>query len=135
MPNVNIVVLAGHLTDDPDLQYTKGGTAYSNFSVAVNRYWQKDGERQERVSFFDVTAWGNVAENVATYLGKGSPALIKGRLKQDRWEDDNGNNRSKVGVVAQNIQFLGSKNDDNEKNPQSNSKPEPPQPDEEDIPF
>ena len=135
MPNVNTVILAGHLTNDPELEFLESGTALCKFSMAVNRYWTKDGKKKERVSYFDVVAWRNTAENVASYLDKGSPALVQGRLKQDRWEDDNGNNRSKVGVVAQNIQFLGSKNDDNEKNPQSNSKPEPPQPDEEDIPF
>lgn len=108
MPNFNKAILVGHLTRDPELQYLQSGTAVCRFSLAVNRYWSKDGQRQEEVSFFDCQAWAKTAERVAQYLKKGAPVLVDGHLKQDRWDDrQTGQKRSKVVVVCDTVQLLG----------------------------
>lgn len=107
MADFNNVQLMGRLTRDPDLDHTGGGTAVVDLGLAVNEYSQ--GE--ERTNFFDVTVWGNQAENVAQYLSKGSPILLSGRLKQDRWENDQGEQRSSVKVVANQVIFLSESED------------------------
>ncbi len=103
MPNYCQVTLAGHLTRDPELRHTQGGHAVCDIGVAVNNKKSK----QEDVSFIDVTLWRSSAEAVNEYLGKGDPILVYGRLKQDRWKDDDGFNHSKVKVVAEGFEFLG----------------------------
>jgi len=105
MASYNKVILIGNLTKDPDLRYTTAGMSVVNFSLAINRKYTSDGEKKEEVDFFDIEAWDKLAELISEYLKKGSPVLIDGRLKQDRWED-NGKQRSRVKVVAQGIQFL-----------------------------
>ena len=105
MASYNKVILIGNLTKDPDLRYTTAGMAIANFSLAINRKYTSDGEKKEEVDFFDIEAWDKLAELISEYLKKGSPVLIDGRLKQERWED-NGKQRSRVKVVAQGIQFL-----------------------------
>ncbi len=112
MATFNKVILAGNLTKDPELRYTSGGTAVANFSMAINRKFSKDGEKKEDVDFFDIEAWDKLAELASEYLSKGSPVLIEGRLKQDRWEDEHGNKKSRVKIVMQNMQFLGTKKND-----------------------
>lgn len=113
MPSFNQVTLMGNLTRDPELR-DAGGTAVCDLGLAVNRTWKnRDGEKQEEVSFFDITVWAASAENCAKYLSKGRAVLVSGRLLQDRWQDkESGENRSKVKVVASSVQFLGGKNDD-----------------------
>lgn len=106
MATFNKVILLGNLTKDPELRYTSGGTAVANFSMAINRKFSKDGEKKEEVDFFDIEVWDKLAELASEYLSKGSPVLIEGRLKQDRWEDEGGKSRSRVKVVAQGLQFL-----------------------------
>lgn len=101
MVDYNYVHLGGRLTENPQLEQTGGGTSVVDMSMAVNRFY--NGE--EETSFFDVTVWGDQAENVAEYLDKGSPVLVTGRLQQDTWED-NGERRSKVKVVATDVRFL-----------------------------
>lgn len=108
MANLNKVFLVGNLTRDPELKYTPQGSPVCNISIAVNRRWKgKDGQDQEEVSFFDVEAWGRVAETSAQYLKKGRSVIVEGRLKQQRWETQDGQKRSKVIVQADNIEFLG----------------------------
>ncbi len=103
---MNKVIIKGNLTRDPELRYTPSGTAVCSFGLAINEKWQDhSGEWQERVNFFDVECWKRLAENVSQYMSKGSPVLIDGRLKQDRWEKD-GQKRSKVKIVAQFVEFL-----------------------------
>src|SRR5579864_1180790 len=110
MPSFNHVVLLGNLTRDPELRYTPQGVAVSDLALAVNRkFTKKDGEQVEEVAFVDVTAWARLAEICAEFLKKGSPMLVGGRLAQDRWEDESsGQKRSRLRVVAETIQFLGS---------------------------
>lgn len=113
MANYNKVQLIGNLTRDPELRYTPGGAAVCEFAIAINRKWKnkQTGQMQEEVDFFDITAWGKTGEIAAEYLKKGRPVFVEGRLKQDRWESPEGKKMSKVKVTAENIQFLGSKQD------------------------
>lgn len=104
----NQVVLMGNLTRDPDLRATPSGQSVCNFSLALNRsYKGQDGEWKEMTDFIDIVAWGPLGERVAQYLTKGRPALVSGRLQSRSWEQD-GQKRSKVEVVAQDVTFLGS---------------------------
>jgi single-strand DNA-binding protein len=110
MASFNKVILVGNLTRDPELRYTPKGTAVAKIGLAVNRVWTTEtGEKKEEVTFVDVDAFGRTAENVAQYMRKGSPMLVEGRLKLDQWDDkQTGQKRSKMGVVAESVQFLGS---------------------------
>lgn len=110
MANFNKVILVGNLTRDPELRYTPKGTAIAKLGVAVNRTWiSETGEKKEETTFVDVDVFGRTAENVGQYLRKGSPLLVEGRLRLDTWEDKQTNQkRSKLSVVAETIQFLGS---------------------------
>lgn len=114
MPNLNKVILAGHLTRAPELRYTTNGTAVTKFGIAVNRkYNSRDGQKQEEVTFVDIEVWSKTAEIAEKYLDKGSAVLVEGRLKLDTWKSkDTGENRSKLRVVGENIQFLGGGNKD-----------------------
>src|SRR5947209_10850066 len=110
MANFNKVILVGNLTRDPELRYTPKGTAIAKIGLAVNRVWTNEaGEKKEEVTFVDVDVFGRTAENVGQYMRKGRPILIEGRLRLDQWDDkQTGQKRSKLGVVAETVQFLGS---------------------------
>jgi single-strand DNA-binding protein len=111
MPSYNRVILMGNLTRNPETKFLPSGQAVANFGLAVNeKYKGKDGEMKESVVFVDVESWGKLAELVGKYLEKGRPCLIEGRLKLDTWEKD-GQKQSKLKVVADSVQFLGSKGD------------------------
>jgi single-strand DNA-binding protein len=105
MANGNTVELIGNITRDPELRFTPSGAAVANFGLAVNRRWrnQQTNEWEEQVSFFDIVCWRELAENVAESLTKGSRIMVSGRLDQRSWETDNGEKRSKVEVVADEI--------------------------------
>lgn len=106
MADVNQVVLIGRLTRDAEIKYTSGGFAISNFSIAVNRR-RKDGDQWvEEANFFDINLFGKVAESLSKYLVKGKQVCVQGELRQDRWEQD-GQARSKVVIVANNLMLLG----------------------------
>ncbi len=111
MANFNRVILAGNLTRDPEMRYTPKGQAIAKITLAVNRnYTTETGEKREEVSFIDCDAFGKQAETLSTYMKKGRPLLIEGRLKQDTWEDKNTHQKqSKLKVVIDNFQFLGSR--------------------------
>jgi single-strand DNA-binding protein len=115
MATLNKVFLIGNLTRDPELKYTANGTAIAKFGLAVNRvYNSPDGEKKEDTCFVDVTAYGKLAEICAEHLTKGRLVLIEGRLQYQSWKDEDGAKRSKIEVVAQNVQFLGSKQEGDE---------------------
>jgi len=104
--SINQVILMGNLTRDPELRTTPGGQAVCSFSLAVNRSWQgQDGQTQEAVDYFDITAWGKLGELVNQYLSKGRKCLVQGRLSQRSWEKD-GQKHNKVEVVANDVTFL-----------------------------
>ena len=107
MADINHVVLVGRLTRDAELKYTAGGQAVCKFSVAVNRRRKQGDQWVDEPSFFDVVLWGRQGETLNQYLVKGKQVGIDGELRQDRWEQD-GQNRSRVEIVANNLQLLGS---------------------------
>ena len=111
MPNLNKVMLIGNLTRDPELKYTPKGTAVAEIGLAVNRTYTTDtGEKREETTFIDITFWGRVAEIVGEYCKKGKPLFVEGRLQLDTWDDKTtGQKRSKLKVVGDNIQLLGSR--------------------------
>lgn len=131
--NFNTVILAGNLTSDPQLSHLPSSTPVVEFGIAVNRKWRsQSGEAKEEVSFFDVRAFGRQAETLNQYMTKGKPILIRGRLKQDRWEKD-GQQRSKVYVVLDEFQFVGTRSSSDEN--QAQSAPAMDTVDETEIPF
>jgi single-strand DNA-binding protein len=109
MASFNKVILVGNLTRDPELRYTPKGTAIAKIGLAVNRTWRSEsGEQREETTFVDVDIFGRTAENVGQYMRKGRPILIEGRLRLDTWDDKStGQKRSRLGVVAETVQFLG----------------------------
>ena len=109
MANFNKVMLMGNVTRDIELRYTPKGTAVADIGLAVNRVRTSDGgERIEETTFVDVTLWGRTAEVAHQYSGKGKPLFVEGRLHMDSWDDKaTGQKRSKLKVVADNIQLMG----------------------------
>ncbi|MCB9478311.1 MAG: single-stranded DNA-binding protein [Deltaproteobacteria bacterium] len=108
MASYNKVILMGNLTRDPEKRYTESGTCIVTMGVAVNRRVKRQNEWTEEANFFDIVVFGNQAENCAKYLAKGRPVLVDGELQQRRWEGQDGQKRSKVEVVANQVTFLGS---------------------------
>jgi len=106
MADINHVVLVGRLTRDSELKYTTSGQAVCKFSVAVNRRRKNGDQWEDEANYFDVVLWGRQGESLASFLLKGKLVGVDGELRQDRWQQD-GQNRSKVEIVANNIQLLG----------------------------
>jgi len=106
MADINHVVLVGRLTRDAELKYTAGGQAVCKFSIAINRRRKNGDQWEDEANYFDIVLWGRQAEALNQYLLKGKPVGVEGELRQDRWQQD-GQNRSKVEIVASNIQLLG----------------------------
>lgn len=151
MANLNRVLLIGNLTRDPEVRYTPKGTAVAEIGLAVNRiYSGEDGEKKEETTFVDVTLWARQAEIAGQYLKKGRPVFIEGRLQLDTWDDkQTGQKRSRLRVVSENLQLLGSRQEGEGSSPGTPprrgsavappSRPEPRDPDldaePDDIPF
>jgi len=151
MANLNRVLLIGNLTRDPEVRYTPKGTAVAEIGLAVNRiYSGEDGEKKEETTFVDVTLWARQAEIAGQYLKKGRPVFIEGRLQLDTWDDkQTGQKRSRLRVVSENLQLLGSRQEGDSSSPAppprrasaaaTPSRPEPRDPDldvePDDIPF
>ena len=107
MADINYVVLVGRLTRDAELKYTSSGQAICKFAIAINRR-RKNGEQwEDEAHFFDITLWGRQGESLAQYLQKGKLVGVEGELRHERWQQD-GQNRSRIDIVANNIQLLGS---------------------------
>jgi len=111
MANVNRVVVSGNLTRDPELRQLAGGNSVCKLRIAVNtRKKDRDSNQwSDHPNYFDVTVWGAQGENVAKYLQKGSPLLIDGRLEWREWQAQDGTNRQAVEIIAENTQFMGSR--------------------------
>jgi single-strand DNA-binding protein len=146
MASFNKVILLGNLTRDPEVRYTPKGSAVADLGVAVNRQYTLDnGEKREEVTFIDVTFWGRTAEVAGEYLKKGRPVFIEGRLQLDTWDDkQSGQKRSKLKVIGETMQMLGSRGAAGEEGDRSarQAKPTtppktagPPEPDDDEIPF
>jgi len=110
MASFNRVILAGNLTRDIELRETPGGASVADAGLAVNDRRKQGDEWVDETSFVDLTLWGRTAENAAEYLSKGSPILIEGRLKQDSWQNEAGEKRTKLKVVVDRLQFLSNGN-------------------------
>ena len=110
MASFNRVILAGNLTRDIELRETPGGASVADAGLAVNDRRKQGDEWVDETSFIDLTLWGRTAENAAEYLSKGSPILIEGRLKQDSWQNEQGEKRTKLKVVVDRLQFLSNGN-------------------------
>jgi single-strand DNA-binding protein len=111
--NINRVVLTGNLTRDPELRSTSSGMSVCSLRVACNtrRKDQTTGDWTDKPNFFDVTVWGAQGENCARFLAKGRPVAIDGRLEWREWQDKEGNTRQSIDIIADAVQFLGSRDD------------------------
>jgi single-strand DNA-binding protein len=109
--SLNKALLIGRLTRDPEIRYLPKGTAVAEVGLAINHTWKSNnGEKQEEVTFVDVTLWGRLAEIAEKYLSKGSSVFIEGRLHLESWTDQqSGQKRSKLKIVGESLQFLGGK--------------------------
>jgi single-strand DNA-binding protein len=103
--NGNSVTLVGNVTRDPELRFTASGQATASFGLAVNRVWndRQTNEKKEAVSFFDIVCWREMAENASESLSKGARVVVTGRLEQRSWETPEGEKRSKIEVVADEV--------------------------------
>lgn len=108
MNNLNSILIEGNLTRDPQ-EKSIDGTALSSFSIACNRYYKKEGEQMQEVSYFHVDVWGKTAEYCNQYLKKGSGVRVVGRLKQDRWNDKDDSPQSFVKIIGEHVDFFPSK--------------------------
>ena len=104
--DLNRVVLVGRMVRDPELRHTPAGAAVCSFSLANGRSYTQGSEKKEQTSYFDIVAWSKLGELIAEYCKKGTQIAVEGRLQQRSWEDSEGNRKSKIEIVAENIQFL-----------------------------
>lgn len=130
---INTVTLVGNLGRDPETRYTPDGTAVVNLSLAVNEFWTKDDEKQQRTHWFRVVAFKRLAEIIAEYCFKGSKIGIRGQLISRQWEDSDGNKRTAIEVRVRELELLGNGNGNGsssqEKTQKSSNIPD------DDIPF
>lgn len=108
MNNLNSIILEGNLTRDPSMDKTPKGTLVCNFVIATNRFYKTEEGRQSEVGYFDVEVWSRLAETCSEYLSKGRGVRVVGRLKQDRWTNSEGEPRSRIRIVGEHVEFLGS---------------------------
>jgi len=120
MTDLNRVVLIGRLTRDAELKYTSSGQAVCKFSIAVNRRKKNGDQWEDEANYFDIVVWGKQGESLHPYLTKGKMVGVDGELRQDRWQQE-GQNRSKVEVIANNIQLLGGDRKDSKNAPSEES--------------
>jgi single-strand DNA-binding protein len=122
--NLNRILLIGNLTRDPEVRYTSKGTAVAEIGLTVNRsYSGDDGARKEVVTFVDVTLWGRQAEFAQEYLKRGCSVFIEGRLQLDSWTDQSGQKKWKLRVVAESMQMLGAKPNQQQNPPVASKRP------------
>jgi single-strand DNA-binding protein len=107
--NINRVIITGNLTRDPELRSTPGGTSVCGLRVAVNSRRKESDQWVDKPNYFDVTVWGAQGENCAQYLSKGRPVAVDGRLNWREWEAQDGSKRQAVDIIADSVQFLGSR--------------------------
>jgi len=113
MVSINQVTIAGRLTKDPELHYTKNGIPVANISIAINEKVKKGDEWVDETLFIDrITVWQKQAENVTEYLSKGKLVLIEGKLKMNSWKTDSGEKRNNLEIVAIRVHFLSPKDDE-----------------------
>jgi single-strand DNA-binding protein len=124
--NLNVVVITGNLTADPELRSLPSGTSVCKLRVAVNtRRKNAAGEWEDKPNYFDVTVWGAQGENAARFLSRGRPVGVQGRLEWREWETSEGGKRQAVDIIADQVQFLGTRSD-GEPEPAEEAAAEPP---------
>ncbi|MEJ5224572.1 MAG: single-stranded DNA-binding protein [Anaerolineales bacterium] len=136
--SLNKVMIIGHLGRDPEMRYTPSGRPVTTFTVATSRSWNTvDGERHTETEWFNIVAWGNLAEICKQYLTKGQQVYIEGRLQTRKWDDKEGNRHYTTEVVAQEMMMLGDRKDNNNQNhAEDANEPEMPNDvDEDEFPF
>ena len=123
--NYNKVILAGHIVRDPETRFTSGNSIVTSWTIATSRKWKSaDNLQREETAFVDCEAWGQRGEFVVNHFVKGQAMLVEGRLKQDNWEDKDGNKRSKLKIAVEDVKFVGGGNGQNRN--QGNSQPRQP---------
>jgi len=136
---LNKVMVIGHLGRDPEMRYTPSGRPVTTFTVAVSRSWNTaDGERRTETEWFNIVAWGNLAEICKQYLYKGQQVYIDGRLQTRRWEDKEGQKHTSVEVVANEMMMLGDRRDSSNQTQESSDQEDDvaePMADEDEFPF
>ena len=113
MTDTNCVVVCGRLTEgitEKNFGYVGNGVARLSLSLAVNRSYKQNEQWVEETSFFEAQIWGKFAESLKEKVEKGKQVIVSGELRQDRWKDNNGNNKSRIYIVANSVQFVGGKN-------------------------
>lgn len=140
MAGVNKVILIGNLGKDPELRYTPGGQAVASFSLATGEKWKdKDGVMQDRTEWHNIVVWGRQAEIAKNYLSKGRQIYIEGRIQTRSWEDKDGNKRYTTEIVAQRLNFLGSREQSSASADAETPPPVPPETElageDDDLPF
>jgi len=103
--NLNKVFVLGNLTRDPETKALPNGTSVATFGVATNRFYTKDGQKQQDTEFHNIVAFGKLAETVSSFLKKGGLVLIEGRIKTRNWQDQSGNKRNRTEIIAERIQL------------------------------
>ena len=138
MASVNKAIIIGALGRDPEVRYTTGGDAICNVSVATSESWRdKNGEKQERTEWHRVSMFGKLAEIAGEYLKKGASVYLEGKLQTRKWTDKDGAEKYTTEIIADRMQMLGGKREDNREPPQRNENKKPQSFDgfESDIPF
>ncbi len=115
--SVNLVILVGNLTRDPQMRYTHNGTAVASFSVATNRTWLSEGKEQEAVDFHNVVVWNKLAETCNNLLSKGRKVFVRGRITNRSWDDASGLKHYKTEIVAEEVIFLDAPRERSESEP------------------
>lgn len=134
---LNKVMIIGNLGRDPEMRYTPSGKAVTTFSVATDRNWSTaEGQKRSETEWFNIVAWGNLAEICNQYLKKGQQVYVEGRLQTRHWEDEAGSKRSATEVIAREMSMLGERGEKRESGSEGNQPGENyPEGEEEDFPF
>ncbi len=134
---LNKIMIIGHLGRDPEMRYTPSGRPVTTFTVAVSRSWNTvDGERHNETEWFNIVAWGNLAEICKQYLYKGQQVYVEGRLQTRRWEDKEGQKHTSVEIVASEMMMLGERRENNQAQELDTASEQPePAIDEDEFPF
>ena len=134
---LNKVMIIGHLGRDPEMRYTPSGRPVTTYTVAVSRSWNTaDGERRSETEWFNIVAWGNLAEICKQFLHKGQQVFVEGRLQTRRWEDKEGQKHTNVEVVASEMMMLGERRDEAKASQESETEEETePAIDDDEFPF
>jgi len=105
MNNLNSILIEGNMVRDPLFRSTPKGTSVCNFSIACNRFYRQDSNLEKEVGFFDIEAWGKLADACASHGRKGRGVRVVGRLKQDRWTGNDGKNHTRIAIVAEHVEY------------------------------